>query len=64
MVDEIDGKEKKMWDNGGGLRAFLIGRNSIIELIDIDKREAAEKTANLQHLKYLQAHDVVSAMPL
>ncbi len=61
MVDEIDGKEKKIWDNGG---ACLIGRNWIIELIDVDKREAAEQTANLQHLKYLQSHDVVSATPL
>lgn len=47
---------------GGG--ACLIGRNWIIELIDVNKREAAEQTANLQHLKYLQSHDVVSATPL
>lgn len=47
---------------GGG--ACLIGGNSIMELIDGEKREAAEQTANLQHLKYLQSHDVVSAMPL
>lgn len=51
MVDEIDGKEKKMWDNGWEWGACLIGGNSIIELIDVDEREAAEQTANLQHLK-------------
>lgn len=54
-----------MWINGWGTGgAYLMGGNSITELIDVDKREAAEPTADLQHLKYLQSHDVVSAIPL
>lgn len=50
---------------GGWGDSCLIGDSSITELIDVDRREAAaEKIANLQHLIYLQSHDVVSAMPL
>lgn len=39
MVDEIDGEEKKMWDNGWG--PCLIGCNSI-ELVDVDEKKAAD----------------------